>query len=224
MAESLYQLRVFFERGGDLLWVILALSVLLWALILERYWYFYLVLPQFKDRVYRRWLRQIAELPAEGSAPWLLPRLRDSYVADFAIRLRRYLPLMRALTTALPLLGLLGTVTGMIKTFEVITVFGSGNVRGMAAGLSEALLTTMAGLVTALSGLYLVASLDARADQEIQKISHRLRACETIPPTAAGPLISGHGELATLSTIGAPAPCQTRPGTPSLRAGHFHKR
>ena len=52
----------------------------------------------------------------------------------------------------------------MIKVFEVITVFGTGNTRGMASGISEALVTTMAGLFTALSGLYFVADLESRSE------------------------------------------------------------
>jgi biopolymer transport protein ExbB len=70
---------------------------------------------------------------------------------------------LQALTGILPLLGLLGTVSGMIKVFEVITVFGTGNTRGMASGISEALVTTMAGLFTALSGLYFVSDLENRS-------------------------------------------------------------
>jgi biopolymer transport protein ExbB len=52
----------------------------------------------------------------------------------------------------------------MIKVFDVINLFGSGNTRGMAAGISEALVTTMAGLLTALSGVYFVSNLENRAE------------------------------------------------------------
>lgn len=77
--------------------------------------------------------------------------------------LERTLPIISTVVQVLPLLGLLGTVTGMIETFEVITVFGGSNRRGVAGGISEALLCTMAGLVTALSGLYSVVHLEQRA-------------------------------------------------------------
>jgi biopolymer transport protein ExbB len=70
--------------------------------------------------------------------------------------MRELPPLERALTTirvisvVAPLLGLLGTVTGMIKTFQVITLFGTGDPKMMAAGIAEALVTTMLGLIVAI--------------------------------------------------------------------------
>ena len=73
-----------------------------------------------------------------------------------------------------PFLGLLGTVSGMIKVFDVITVFGTGNTRGMASGISEALVTTMAGLFTALSGLYFVSDLERRAEDVSRKLEQTL--------------------------------------------------
>lgn len=92
-------------------------------------------------------------------------RRMEALVKDLRAEAGRNLLALNALTVILPLLGLLGTVSGMIKVFEVITVFGSGNTRGMASGISEALVTTMAGLFTALSGLYFVSDLESRADK-----------------------------------------------------------
>jgi biopolymer transport protein ExbB len=76
---------------------------------------------------------------------------------------------------ALPMLGLLGTVSGMIQTFDVMTVFGTGNARGMAGGISVALITTMGGLLTALSGLYFSTQLTQRAEREVDKVADALR-------------------------------------------------
>jgi len=81
---------------------------------------------------------------------------------------------LQALVAILPLLGLLGTVSGMIKVFEVITIFGTGNTRGMAAGISEALVTTMAGLFTALSGLYFVSDLERRSEDIARRFETEL--------------------------------------------------
>jgi biopolymer transport protein ExbB len=89
---------------------------------------------------------------------------------------RRALPAIRALITVLPLLGLLGTVSGMIHTFEVITAFGGANRRGIAAGISEALVATLTGLVTALSGLYFSVHLEARARRIPAEAETLLRA------------------------------------------------
>jgi biopolymer transport protein ExbB len=64
-------------------------------------------------------------------------------------RLERFLWLVRVVSVVAPLLGLLGTVTGMIQTFQAITLFGAGDPKMMAGGISEALVTTMLGLMTA---------------------------------------------------------------------------
>ena len=62
--------------------------------------------------------------------------------------------LIEVLAAMSPLLGLLGTVLGMIQTFEVISVFGTGNPRAMASGISVALITTQTGLLVAIPGLF----------------------------------------------------------------------
>ena len=58
------------------------------------------------------------------------------------------------MTAVAPLLGLLGTVTGMIQTFQAITLFGTGDPKLMAGGISQALVTTVIGLVVALPNLF----------------------------------------------------------------------
>ena len=62
-----------------------------------------------------------------------------------------------------PLLGLLGTVTGIINTFKLITVFGSGDVKTLSGGISEALITTEFGLIVAIPSLLLHAFLSRKA-------------------------------------------------------------
>ncbi len=147
-----------FEQGGLTLWAILLASFLLWLLIIERYWAHYRELPAFRARLFEEW--KSGETMGEYHSFTRIQAL----VANLKAEASHNLPALRALTTILPLLGLLGTVSGMIKVFDVITVFGTGNTRGMAFGISEALVTTMAGLFTALSGLYFVSDLESRAD------------------------------------------------------------
>ena len=81
-----------------------------------------------------------------------------------------------ALIAICPLLGLLGTVTGMIEVFDVMAMLGSGNPRAMAAGVSKATIPTMAGMVVALSGYYLNIRLKRSAAAEIQSFADRLTA------------------------------------------------
>ena len=79
--------------------------------------------------------------------------------------LRRNIAIIGVLAGIAPLLGLLGTVTGMMTTFQVLGGFGTGNVRAMAGGLSEALLTTQIGLVVAIPGMFMAGFLNRRAKQ-----------------------------------------------------------
>jgi biopolymer transport protein ExbB len=88
--------------------------------------------------------------------------------------LQHNLPIIRALVTVLPFLGLLGTVSGMITSFDVLRVFGTDNARGLTAGIAEALFTTLSGLLTALSGFYFSMHLQRRADSEREHVAENL--------------------------------------------------
>ncbi len=68
-------------------------------------------------------------------------------------RLERFLPFLAITAAASPLLGLLGTVIGMIKTFQLITIFGTGDAKSLSSGISEALVTTALGLIVAIPTL-----------------------------------------------------------------------
>lgn len=169
MIEWIEDLLVFFERGGGVLWAIFGLSILMWALILERYWFYAHALRTLRKELLSE--RHTWEHLKASSA---LELLRRYLASAYELRLRYGLPTIRMLAAILPAMGLLGTVSGMIKTFDVVNLFGTGNARGMADGISQALITTMAGLVTALSGLYFSANLDARAEKELERFKRRL--------------------------------------------------
>jgi biopolymer transport protein ExbB len=152
-------LAALFEQGGNTLWAILLASLLMWILILERYWFHWRQVPDLKKQLRLEW-----EEHKQTLSEAMMFRKIIALTEDLHAESKRNLLALQALTVILPLLGLLGTVSGMIKVFEVITVFGTGNTRGMASGISEALVTTMAGLFTALSGIYFVSDLEHRAD------------------------------------------------------------
>lgn len=156
----------FFERGGYVVWIILIVSSLMWMLLVERYWFVLFGAAKRHAQLVAEWRTVAARTPT--AREWL----RQGMLMDYRAQLRRALPTILVMTAVLPLLGLFGTVTGMIKTFDALTLFGSGNPRGLAAGISEALLTTLAGLVTALSGIYFSSSLEGR----IVAAQHRLEA------------------------------------------------
>mgnify|MGYP000510059323 CR=1 FL=1 len=82
-------------------------------------------------------------------------------------RLERFLPFIALTAAAAPLLGLLGTVTGMIKTFNLITIFGTGDAKSLSSGISEALVTTELGLIVAIPALIIHGLLARMARQKL---------------------------------------------------------
>ena len=96
-----------------------------------------------------------------GSRDDLEEALYEKYL-EAAPRLQRGLPFIAIAAAAAPLLGLLGTVTGMIETFRLINVFGTGDAKSLASGISEALITTEFGLIVAIPALILHALLSRK--------------------------------------------------------------
>ncbi len=81
---------------------------------------------------------------------------------DIKPKLERLLPVIAMTAATAPLLGLLGTVTGMINTFKLITLFGTGNAKILSSGISEALVTTEFGLIVAIPALIIHAILNRK--------------------------------------------------------------
>lgn len=90
------------------------------------------------------------------------------------MQLHATLPLIKVLVALCPLMGLLGTVLGMINVFEVIAVSGNDNAQAMASGVYRATIPTMAGLVVALTGIYFTVRLRQVADRAIGRLVDRL--------------------------------------------------
>ncbi len=161
-------IRDFFEAGGDVLFAILFVTILMWTLIIERLWFFYFVLPGRVKKVTETWNAR------SDTFSWYARQVRQQLVSEVGVECRHYLPIIKALMAILPLLGLLGTVTGMIAVFDVMAFAGTGNARLMAAGVSKATIPTMSGLVAALSGLYFASWLEQKSTREVGKIEDLL--------------------------------------------------
>jgi biopolymer transport protein ExbB len=162
--EAVGAIRDFLELGGDVLWAIMAVLLLMWTFILERLWYLYRVHPQRRKALIDAW-RSRAE-----TTSWYAQRIRESLVSEAALDLKENVGLIKALIAVCPLLGLLGTVTGMIAVFDVMTFTGGGNARAMAAGVSMATVPTLAGMVAALSGVYFGSWLEHKAQVEAERL------------------------------------------------------
>jgi biopolymer transport protein ExbB len=161
-------IRDFLELGGDVLWAIMAVLLLMWTLILERLWYLYRVHPRRRRAIVETW-RSRAD-----TTSWFARRIREGLVSEAALELRQNVGLIKALVAVCPLLGLLGTVTGMIAVFDVMTYAGGGNARAMAAGVSMATVPTLAGMVAALSGVYFGSWLEHKAQVESERLEDLL--------------------------------------------------
>jgi biopolymer transport protein ExbB len=158
----------FMDAGGFVLWWIFAAAVLLWTLILERYWYFRRIWPRRREAVRRSWL----ERPERRS--WSARRIRAAMLGEQEASMSVTLPLIQVLISMCPLLGLLGTVTGMIEVFDVMALKGTSDARAMAAGVSRATVPTMAGMVVGLSGLLSINRFRKRVKVETERLGDEL--------------------------------------------------
>ncbi len=172
LPEPIWAVRDFLETGGNVLLAILAVTLVMWTLILERFWY-------FRGGHRRELTRALTAWGARAEhTSWHAHQVRRMLISRVRLKLDHSLLLIKTLVALCPLLGLLGTVTGMIEVFDVMAIAGSGNVRGMAAGVSKATIPTMAGMVAALSGLLISAQLERFARNEGERTADRLVPAE----------------------------------------------
>jgi biopolymer transport protein ExbB len=148
MIEFFEAIRDFTETGGNVLLVIGLLIFVMWLLILERVMYVKVTHKQLKAEIVETWMAR------KERASWNAEQIRQAYISRLTIRLTGSIPIIQALVALCPLLGLMGTVTGMIEVFDVMAISGGGNARSMASGVSKATIPTMAGMVGALSGVF----------------------------------------------------------------------
>ncbi|MFC0446381.1 MotA/TolQ/ExbB proton channel family protein [Pseudidiomarina halophila] len=158
----------FVETGGQVLLIIGILIFIMWLMILERIFYYTRKHQQEKKRVLQKWKDR------DDKSSWNAEQIRQAMISRVSIALGGPLPILQALVALCPLLGLMGTVTGMIEVFDVMAVAGTGNARSMAAGVSKATIPTMAGMVGALSGVFATTWLQRTAKRERLKLEDRM--------------------------------------------------
>ena len=168
--DALASIRSFLDLGGDVLYAIMLVLFLMWTFILERLWYFYRIHPEAKRVIVSTW-----EARADTQS-WYAKRIREEMISNTSIALSSNIGLIKALIAICPLLGLMGTVTGMVSVFDVMTYAGSSNARAMAAGVSMATVPTMAGMVAALSGVYFGTWLEHKATTETEALGDLLQS------------------------------------------------
>ncbi|KKO49377.1 biopolymer transporter ExbB [Arsukibacterium sp. MJ3] len=150
----------FIHTGGNVLYVVALVLFIMWFLMLERYWYVTAIFPKNKREIIARW-----DARADTTS-WYAHKIRDTWISEATINLDQRMLLIKSLVAMCPLIGLLGTVTGMIAVFDIMATQGTGNPRTMAAGISMATIPTMAGMVAALSGLFFSSRLEVKVKRE----------------------------------------------------------
>ena len=158
----------FLETGGGVLIVIGGVTLTMWTLMLERIYFYARVFPTIAGATESKWNTR------GDHSSWDAQQIRRLLISELRMQLEAGLPYIRVLVALCPLLGLLGTVTGMIEVFDVMAIAGSGNAKAMAGGVSKATIPTMAGMVAALSGLVISARLEQFASDEGERLADRL--------------------------------------------------
>lgn len=209
-----------FKTGGPVMWPILLCSIIAAAILLERLWSLQdrrVVPPDLAGKVWKlvesrqltdRHVTALAQNSPLGRvlAAGLANRHRGREIIKEAIEdtgrhvvheLERFLNALGTIAAISPLLGLLGTVTGIIAAFNAITSQGVGDPRVLAGGIGEALITTAAGLLVAIPSLVgyrylrgrvdgLVVDMEKEALRLVQALDVQARAEQTLAEQAQG--------------------------------------
>ena len=162
-------IQAFVVSGGPVLFAIMILTFFLWGLILERGLYWTTAHAMVVSRAKRAWAAR------SDHDSWWADAYRDRLISEARQESERFNDIIKTLVSVTPLLGLLGTVTGMVYVFDIMAVTGSSNARLMAEGISRATLPTMAGLFTSVSGVMFTYWFDRFAQRATAQLSDELK-------------------------------------------------
>ena len=152
-------------EGGPFVFCIFMAGVILWAIVIERYWYFSQILPHDAKAAIDAW-----QARTEHSS-WCARQIRMAMVSRVNYEMSQGILVMKVLVPLSPLLGLVGTVSGMLEVFDSMSLRGSADARTMANGVSHAMICTMSGLAVSVMGLYPVYYFQARARRETELLA-----------------------------------------------------
>ncbi|GAA5315853.1 MAG: MotA/TolQ/ExbB proton channel family protein [Candidatus Pelagadaptatus aseana] len=168
LMDALAAIKAFMAQGGNVLWLIAALTFVMWTLIFERIWYFKSALKVDVQDALDQWEAR------DERKSWGAHQVRYALISRVSEKVTANLDMIATLVALAPLLGLLGTVTGMIEVFNILAVTGGGDAKSMAGGVSKATIPTMAGMVAALSGVFGNTYVSGIAERENQLLEDHL--------------------------------------------------
>ncbi|WP_457808129.1 MotA/TolQ/ExbB proton channel family protein [Kushneria sp. EE4] len=161
------------SAGGPVLVVIALVAVLLFTLALERLIYWQWRYRRQRQALIARWQKR------HEHVSWSARTLRECWCGELISALRASLPWLKLLVALCPLLGLVGTVTGMIQVFDTLAITGVGQARSMSDGVARATLPTLAGMAVAVVGILFTSRFEHIVRREDQHLHDRLtRATE----------------------------------------------
>jgi biopolymer transport protein ExbB len=153
------------EAGGPFVGWILLCCLILWTLVIERFVYFSRVLPRESAELLARWQAR------SDHRSWCARQIRQAMISRLNAGMTSSLRLMRVLVPLSPLLGLIGTVSGMLEVFDSMALRGSADARTMASGVSHAMICTLTGLAVSITGLYPVHYFTSRARRQTELLA-----------------------------------------------------
>ena len=157
------------EAGGVAVeWIFLS-SLLMWTIAIERWYYFRHRLPVEAEAMLARWSART------DHQSWAAHQIRKAMISRLNVGMNANLGILRVLVPLCPLLGLLGTVTGMMEVFDSMAAKGSADARAMASGVSQAMVCTMTGLAVSVSGIYPVFLFTQKTKHETELLSDKFQ-------------------------------------------------
>lgn len=166
--NALAAINDYLQAGGPVVTAILVTTFVMWALIIERLIFFFTTERDLAQSKREQWQAR------RDHSSWYAHAIRERLISEQRLANEQYLGIIKVLILVTPLLGLLGTVTGMIEVFQVITSTGASNARLMASGISRATIPTMTGLAVSLSGIAFINILERRSSLAVAGLGDSL--------------------------------------------------
>lgn len=161
-------LQEFLATGGNVLIVIALAAFAMFSFIMERMAYYALAHKPLVKGYINEWNSRA------DRKSWRAHAIRDEYISQVKAKTEANVSIIKTLVAIAPLLGLLGTVTGMIEVFDVMALSGSSNAKAMAGGVFKATIPTMAGMVVALFGLFFSNYVERKGRRETAAFADHL--------------------------------------------------